>query len=102
MTKLFALSICVINVLPFLPLLFPMSSGTDALKPFFKAFKDQRRIILAVVLCVDAGLIATAAWLTRQHIYNIGYDTSGNPRVCGDQSKRVLWCPDPGKLFQNP
>lgn len=56
------LPICVLSVVPFFARLFPFS-------------RAQRRVILAVIIVLNTVLILIAGWLTRQHIYNIGYDT---------------------------
>jgi hypothetical protein len=56
------LPICILSVLPFLICLFLLS-------------KLQKRIILTIIISIDTALIATAVCLTRQQIYNIGYDT---------------------------
>jgi len=56
------LPICALSVVPFLARLFPL-------------FRAQRRVILTVVIVLNTVLILIAGWLTRQHIYNIGYDT---------------------------
>ena len=56
------LPICILNVLPFLTFLFPLS-------------KLQKCIMLITIISIDTALIATIAWLTHQEIYNIGYDT---------------------------
>jgi hypothetical protein len=59
---LIILPICVLNTLPFLALLFPLS-------------KTQKRIILITVIGIDTALIAVSASLAHQLIYNLGYDT---------------------------
>lgn len=59
---LVTLPICAINAVPFLAHLFPLS-------------RIQKRVILAVAIALNSILITLAVWLTRQHIYNIGYDT---------------------------
>jgi hypothetical protein len=56
------LPICILNVLPFLAFLFPLS-------------KLQKRIVLIAIIGIDTAIIATIALLTHQHVYNIGYDT---------------------------
>jgi hypothetical protein len=59
---LVTLPICIINTLPFLTLLFPLS-------------KKQSRIIMVMTIAVDTALIILATSLTHQLIYDIGYDT---------------------------
>jgi len=56
------LPICILNTLPFLACLFPLS-------------KIKKWIILATVIGVDTALIAVITCLTHQNIYNLGYDT---------------------------
>jgi hypothetical protein len=64
--KIFAylviLPVCVLNILPFLSLLFPPS-------------KIRKRMLLTAVICIDAALLALATHLTHQLIYSIKYDT---------------------------
>src|ERR1700691_3667417 len=56
------LPICVVNALPFLAFLFPLS-------------KRWRRVLLAAVISIDAAVIAIATYLMREMIYSIKYDT---------------------------